>query len=102
MTQKSSQNVKRSVYLVAFTTLGLTFGALIASLLELYYTKLLLIDFDSYSYGLSWTDIFYLRDFFAVLVLVLSGWWGYCAGKYWWHQIYELRKFKHYHWWYKS
>lgn len=87
------KKIKRKVYLVAFTVLGLVLGVLIEALLELYYTSLLSADFKRFSFGLGWNELFQIRDLFAVLVLLAGGWWGYRAGKHWWHQIYELKKF---------
>lgn len=73
-------------------------GALVESLAELGYINLLASDFGLYSFGLSWPELLQFRDFFAVLVLAGCGLWGYSAGKYWWHQIYELKKFSRRHW----
>lgn len=87
------QNIKRQVYLVSFTLLGVLFGILVESIVELYYTRLLLGNFSIYSYGLDWADLFQVRDFFAVLLVLACGLWGYGAGKFWWRQIYELKKY---------
>ncbi|MEJ0021094.1 MAG: hypothetical protein WDN47_00755 [Candidatus Doudnabacteria bacterium] len=87
------QNIKRPIYLIAFTFLGFLLGLLIEAIVEFYYTTLLLADFNRYSFGLSWADLTQIRDFFAVLVFLASAWWGYRAGIYWWHQIYELNKY---------
>lgn len=89
---------KRSIYLILFTVVGLLIGVLAESLMELAYIGLLVSDFNRYSYGLSWEDLKQFRDIFAIILLAACGVWGYNAGNYWWHQIYELKKFSRWHW----
>lgn len=89
---------KRKIYIASFAFLGILLGFLFEMLIELFYTKMLLSDFKKYSFGLSWVELEQVRDFAAILLLFGTGAWGFSAGKYWWHQIYELKVFKRHHW----
>ena len=96
------QNIKRQVYLISFTFLGLLLGLLAEAIIELCYTTLLLADFNRFSFGLSWSGLFQIRNFLAAAVILGSGWWGYSSGVYWWHQIYELKIFSNRQWFKKN
>lgn len=67
--------MKRTVYGIAFTVLGLLIGFLLSGLSQL-------ID---------------PAKFLAIL-LVIFGFWGLYSGKYWWHQIYELKIYRKWRW----
>jgi|GEM_PF-1229271 len=90
--------MKKHFYLLAFVTLGLMIAALVNALSQLYYLHLLDANYAKYSFGLSWADLEQVHSFFFLMLLVVCGFWGYFSGKYWWQQIYVLKKFKHKRW----
>ena len=90
--------IKRKLYIFLFTVLGLVFGFFVAELVQLVYLRLLLADFARYSFGLSWSDLGQFYYFFSVLVVAFTGFWGYAAGKFWWRQIYVLKKYDKKRW----
>ena len=93
--------MKKTIYISAFTTLGILLGVLVHALIEMFYIKLLLANFTTFSFGLDVNSLQQFGAFFAVIIIAVCGFWGYSAGKYWWRQIYVLnaaRRWKH---WFK-
>jgi hypothetical protein len=90
--------IKKKFYIFTFSVLGIVLGLFIAELTQLIYLKLLLSDFTTYSFGLSWGDLGQFYYFFSTLLVTACGLWGFAAGKYWWRQIYVLKKFGAYRW----
>jgi hypothetical protein len=83
---------KRKIYILAFTVLGLLIGILIQSMFEIIYIKLLIKDFVAYSFGLTWGELVQFHYILSAVVIVVCTLWGWAAGRYWWNQIYVLRK----------
>ncbi len=83
---------KRKIYVFAFTVLGLLLGFLVHAILEIIYLKLLLKDFVAYSFGLSWSELIQFHNVSFSVLIVVCGLWGFAAGKYWWQQIYVLKR----------
>ncbi|MBX4186691.1 MAG: hypothetical protein KW802_00295 [Candidatus Doudnabacteria bacterium] len=85
--------LKRNIYVFMFTLFGLLFGLFVASMTEVVYIKLLMQDFVTYSFGLTWDELNQFGFIFAAVLTVACGAWGYAAGKYWWKQIYVLKRY---------
>ena len=93
-----TNTMKKTVYIWSFAVLGLLVGLLSHAILELYYTKFLLVDFQKYNHGLSWEELWQYNAAVTIVLVFICTAWGYAAGKYWWHQIYVLKKYKN-RWW---
>jgi hypothetical protein len=78
--------MKKRIYIFSFTVLGILLAVLIDGLLGLYLQK--------HSFDLQPTDLDQFHSFVQVLLYVACGVWGYKSGRYWWHQLYELKKYK--------
>ena len=89
-----NMETKRKVYISLFTLFGLLFGIFITGFVEVIYIKLLLQDFITYSFGLSWDELNQYGQFFGLILTVACTAWGYVSGKYWWKQIYVLKCFR--------
>jgi hypothetical protein len=85
---------KKQVYITLFTILGFLIGFLVHALVEIIYIRLLASDFVAYSFGLSWSELVQFFYLFSAIVFVVCGLWGYAAGKFWWKQIYVLKKYQ--------
>lgn len=85
---------KRNVYLFCFSVLGLLLGFVIHALVEVWYIKLLLSNFQKYNLGLSWYDLEALHYAVLLLLLPFMTWWGYKQGERWWHVLYVEKRWK--------
>jgi hypothetical protein len=94
MTLEISSNQKRNIYVVLFTLFGVLFGLFVAGMAEVIYLKLLFKDFVTYSFGLSWEELDQFGQMFGLVLILVSGLWGYASGKFWWKQIYVLKKYR--------
>jgi len=50
-------------------------------------------DFAAYSFGLSWEELNQFGQMLSLVLIVVCGLWGRASGKYWWTQIYVLKRF---------
>jgi len=86
--------MKRTIYIIAFTFLGILLQFLVHMLAELWYVALLTGDFARYGLGLSW-DTWFLVHHIATAVLFAGGvLGGYFSGRYWWRIIYIEKKYE--------
>lgn len=82
--------MKRSVYLIAFTVLGLLVQALVHALVEQWYISLLVSDFERYGFGWSWPTWFAIHHVLTVVFIVLGGGAGFLAGRFFWPRLYHV------------
>ena len=81
--------MKRVIYIILFTILGILLQFLAHALLETWYANLLLADFVKYSFGLSWEKWWYVvHGVGSVALLVAGAVFGFWQGRYWWERIY--------------
>jgi len=78
--------MKRTIYITTFTLLGLAIAVLADGLFQIY--------MQNYSSSIASADLNQLHSFFQIFLYIACAVWGYRAGKYWWHQLYELKKYK--------
>ena len=88
---------KKTIYVASFTVLGLLIGFLSFLLFQFTYLRFFIVDPVAYCFGLNWQELRRLSALLLTLLLLVSGCWGYVAGKYWWRQIYVLKKIRS-HW----
>ncbi len=84
---------KRNVYVILFTIFGVLLGIFVAGMAQVIYLKLLLRDFVTYSFDLSWEELDQFGQVVGTVLVVACGLWGWASGKYWWKQIYVLKRF---------
>ena len=80
--------MKKYFYIASFTFLGLLFQQVVHGVLEVSYINLLVKDFETYSFGLSW-DAWYIIHAVGTVVLLLIGVGvGLWQGLYWQKRLY--------------
>ncbi len=87
--------MKKIVYIVAFIILGVLLQFLLHSLLEQSYIYFLLKDFNTFSLGFNWEQLYIAHKIITVLFLVAGALFGFLQGKYWWKYIYVDKKIEH-------
>ena len=80
--------MKKIVYILLFTLLGVLLQFFIHALLEIWYIRLLTSDFQTYGLGLSWTNWFLIHHIATVILLLVGVILGLWQGMYWWKRIY--------------
>lgn len=86
--------MKRIIYIIAFTVLGILFQFLVHALIETGYISVLELDFPRYSLGLTWSQLMIVHKIFTAVLFVAGAVFGYIQGKYWWKQLYILKRYK--------
>jgi len=81
--------MKKRIYITAFTFFGFLLQFVIHGLVERWYIGLLVRDFGTYSFGLSWEQWFFIHHLGAVILLIGGIIFGYWQGTYWWEKLYE-------------
>lgn len=83
--------MKKKIYLIAFTFLGLLAQFLVHAWVETWYIDLLISDFSQYGFGLSWDQWYLIHHIGTVILLIAGALIGYWQGKFWWKRIYEKK-----------
>lgn len=86
--------MKRTIYIISFTILGVLAQFLAHALFELWYIALLTADFARYGLGLSWDAWFFIHHVATAVFFVGGFLGGYFSGKYWWRIIYMEKKYE--------
>ena len=86
--------MKKRIYIILFTLLGLEIQFLVHAWIEIWYIDLLLRDFEKYSFGLSWRQWFLIHHVASAILLIAGIALGFWQGKYWWRRIYEKNNLK--------
>jgi len=81
--------MKKAVYIILFTFLGIILQFLLHAVLEIWYINLLVNDFATYSLGLSWETWLLIHSIGAVVLLLAGVFFGFRQAKFWWHRIYQ-------------
>jgi len=79
---------KRALYIGLFVLLGLLVQFLLHAVVEIFYIKLLLSDFETYGLGLSFNTWFAIHHILTVALLIMGVAVGYQQGRYWWKRLY--------------
>lgn len=87
--------MKKIVYIVAFTILGILLQFLVHSFFEQNYIYFLLKDFDTYSFGFSWAQLYMAHKIISALFFIGGALFGFYQGKYWWKYIYVDKKIEY-------
>ena len=86
--------MKKKIYLILSIFLFLLLGALFISLTEFSVIKLMISDFDKFSFGLPWSKLMLIRNTFAIVVSIAFLILGYLVGQRWWKYVYVDKKYK--------
>lgn len=86
--------MKKIIYIICFTVLGVMVQFLVHSVIEILYINLLLNDFQKYGLGLSWNQWFTVHHIGTVVLLIIGILLGFWQGTYWWKVLYENKKIK--------
>jgi hypothetical protein len=81
--------MKKKIYIILFAIFGVLLQFLIHGLVEIWYIGLLTSDFSKYGFGLSWHQWFVIHYVATVILIILGALFGFFAGKFFWHKIYE-------------
>lgn len=87
--------MKRAVYIIAFTFLGVLLQFLIHAGIEIPVIFLLLKDFETFGLGLTWDQWVMIHDIGTIVFFAAGAAGGFLLGRYWWRVIYiekRLRK----------
>jgi len=86
--------MKKTIYIILFTFLGILLQLLVHALVEIWYINLLNADFSRYSLGFSWSQWFLIHHVLTVVLLILGALFGFWQGKFWWPRLYERKQVK--------
>lgn len=84
--------MKKIIYIICFTFLGVLLQFLIHAGIEVLYIKLLLSDFQKYSLGFSWNQWLTIHFIATIILLVIGVLFGFWQGRYWWKRLYGNKK----------
>ncbi|MCR4323308.1 MAG: hypothetical protein NUV61_04455 [Candidatus Azambacteria bacterium] len=88
--------MKKTIYIISFTLLGILAQLLIHALLEMWYIELLIGDFARYGFGLSWNAWFLIHHIVTGVLFAGGSIGGYFSGRYWWRIIYTEKRYEKY------
>jgi len=83
--------MKKTIYEILFTFLGILLQFLIHAGIEIWYINLLTGNFSRYNLGLSWPQWFIIHHIATVILFAAGALFGFWQGKYWWQRIYEKK-----------
>lgn len=88
--------VKKTIYIISFSFLGILLQFLIHGLIENWYIGLLISDFPKYGLGLSWEKWYIIHHIGSIILFAAGAFFGFSQGKFWWRKIYEedIRKLR--------
>jgi len=87
----SGKGLKKRIYIILFTALGIIASFLVHAAFEIWYIDLLLSNFQKYSFGLGWPFWYSFHHIASAVLFALGALIGYAQGKYWWNVLYEKR-----------
>lgn len=90
--------MKKTIYIAAFTVLGVLLQFLLHTLIEVWYIGLLVRDFAAFGLGLSWDAWFATHTALTVLFFIGGTMLGFFSGQKWWQIIYVEQRYKNKKW----
>jgi hypothetical protein len=81
--------MKRSLYLFLCVLLGVLISTIVHGVIEKTYITLLLTDYDTWSFGLTWDLWSTIHNVITVLLLIVGAVGGLFVGKRWWNIVYR-------------
>ena len=83
--------MKKIIYVALFTFLGFLLQLILHAVFEQWYISLLLKDFETFGFGLSWDEWFLVHHFLSVLLAIAGMLLGFWQGRHWYKIIYPVR-----------
>lgn len=80
--------MKKTIYIILFTLLGILLQFLVHALIEIPYLGLLNRDFDRYSLGFTWPELLTIHAVLTIILILAGAAFGFFAGKFFWQKIY--------------
>lgn len=90
--------MKKTVYIISFTILGILVQFLLHAFVEVWYIGLLLKDFATFGFGLSWDTWFMIHAVATAGFFIGGTMLGFFVGKKWWQILYVEQRYKHKTW----
>jgi hypothetical protein len=81
--------MKKHIYIGLFMLLGFLIQSFVHASLEIAYSILLWREHDTWSFGLSYDQLWMVRNVIAVVLGALGLWLGYRSGRFWWRYLYQ-------------
>lgn len=85
--------MKRKIYYLTFTLLGAMFGFLIHAIVEVWYIKRLLSDYETYGLGLTWENWELIHQIGIGALIIGFSAIGYRQGVKWWRILYVQKRY---------
>ncbi|PIS05095.1 MAG: hypothetical protein COT81_02925 [Candidatus Buchananbacteria bacterium CG10_big_fil_rev_8_21_14_0_10_42_9] len=85
--------MKKTIYIIAFSFLGILISFLVHYGIEYPVIFLLITNFETFSLGLSWDTWFLVHHVGTVILLILGASAGFFQGRYWWRVIYIEKRY---------
>ena len=86
--------MKKIIYIICFTVLGVIVQFLVHAGIEILCINLLVNDFQKYSLGLSWGQWFTIHYIGTIVLLIAGVLLGFWQGIHWWKILYENKRSK--------
>lgn len=80
--------MKRVFYISLFVLLGILVQFLVHAVVEIFYTNLLLTNYDVFGLGLPFSAWFTIHTIFSAILFIAGVAIGYWQGVYWWKRMY--------------
>lgn len=86
--------MKRAVYIIAFTFLGVLLQFLVHAGIEIPVISLLLNDFETFGLGLTWDQWVMIHNVGTIVFFAAGALAGFFQGRYWWRVIYIEKRWR--------
>ena len=86
--------MKRIIYIISFTILGILLGLLLHSVIEIAVIKLLLRDYDKYGLGLEFGTWFKIHTAWSIITFIGGATLGFLQGRKWWRVLYVEQRYR--------
>lgn len=83
--------MKKNLYLLLCVLLGVLVTTVLHGVAENIYIELLIRDFETWSFGLTWKHWYTIHTLTTVLLLLVGVVGGWFVGLQWWKRVYGIR-----------
>ena len=81
--------MKKHIYIGLFVFLGLLIQFFVHGSLEIAYSILLWREFEQWSFGMNYNQLWMIHNIVSWILVVLGAWLGYRSGRFWWNYLYQ-------------
>ncbi len=86
--------MKKTIYIILTAILGIIVSFLIHAIIEIPVIYLIVSNYDKYSLGLSWGQLFLIHNIFTFILFLVGLILGIKFGFKWWKYIYVDKKYR--------